>query len=221
MHHWSFLYLIRILTELLLQVFFLSLLIDRFLLLARDTFPRHIICWGTCDMINGTVYVFCFPKAYKDNIWTWAWFNEQDFLQIFPKLYSAEYLSGFVEALWYLLIGPHRTNKGKRLTCAHTHKHTPTHTHTHINACSLTQASLFQPNREWWLSLSPQSKMATVPLLSRPIKLPDSFIVLVFDNFLSSVIRSASGSCCMGREGLGEGQELTWKGTAGGNCSLL
>lgn len=33
----------------------------------------------------------------------------------------------------------------------------------------------------------------------QPIKLPDSFIVLVFDNFLSSVIPSASGSCCMGR----------------------
>lgn len=46
--------------------------------------------------------------------------------------------------------------------------------------------------------------MATVPLLSSPIKLPDSFIVLVFDNFLSSVIRSASGSCCTVRAGLEE-----------------
>lgn len=50
--------------------------------------------------------------------------------------------------------------------------------------------------------------MATVPLLSSPIKLPDSFIVLVFDNFLSSVIQSASGSCCMVRAGLEEWQDL-------------
>lgn len=61
--------------------------------------------------------------------------------------------------------------------------------------------------------------MATVLLLSGPIKLPDSFIVLVFDNFLSSVIRIAWGSCTV-RKGLGKWQALTWKGAAGWNNCL-
>lgn len=107
--------------------------------------------------------------------------------------------------------------KGKH---ACTHTHIDTHEPRTRSPTITAEAPLYQPKREWWLSLSPQSKMATVPLLSSPIKLPDSFIVLVFDNFLSSVIRSASGSCSMVRAGLWEWQELTWKGTAGWNYSL-
>lgn len=168
-------------------------------------------------MINGAVHVLCLPKVYKLNIWTLAWFNEQYFSDISPKLYSVGDLSFFVVALCCLLIGPHRTQKKSQrlLACAYTQMHVQTHTIT------TEEAPFFQPKREWWLSLSPQSKKATVPLLSSPIKLPDSFIVLVFDNFLSSVIRSASGSCCMGRKGLGMWQELTWNGTAGWKYSLL
>ena len=172
-------------------------------------------------MIYETFYVLDLPKASKVNIWTLAWFNEQNFSEISPKLYSMGDLSGLVKALCCLLIGPHWTKEAQRqthactLTHIHVHEHTQMYTHSHT--ITTKKAPFFQPRREWWLSLSPQSKMATVPLLSSPIKLPDSFIVLVFDNFLSSVIRSASGSCCLVREGLGEWQELTWKGTAGWN----
>lgn len=167
-------------------------------------------------MIYGTVCVLCFTKAYIVNIWTLAWFNEQNFLDISPKLYSMGECSGFVKALRCLLIGPHWTEEAQRETHAYTH----TQMHTCSHTITTEEALFFQPKREWWLSLSPQSKMATLPLLSSPIKLPDSFIVLVFDNFLSYVIWSASGSCCIVREGLAEWQELTWKSTAGWNYSL-
>ncbi len=189
----------------------------------HTVFLNHINGLGTCNMIYGTVYVLCLPKAYKVNIWTLAWFNEQNFSEISPKLYSMGDLSGFVKALCCLLIGPHRTRRSSKTNtrmCTHTHTHTHTQTHTRSHTITTEEAPFFQPKREWWLSLSPQSKMATVPLLSSPIKLPDSFIVLVFDNFLSFVIRSASGSCCMVREGLAEWQELTWKSTAGWNYFL-
>lgn len=72
-----------------------------------------------------------------------------------------------------------------------------THTHTHPHSPSPQGRPLFfQPRREWWLSLSPQSKRGHRTPISCPITLPDSFIVLLLHNFLSPVIRSASGSCC-------------------------
>lgn len=83
-------------------------------------------------MIYGTVYVLCLPKAYKVNIWTLAWFNEQNFSQIFPKLYSVSDLSGFVKALCCLLIGPHWTKRSsKTSTRMRIHTHTCTLTHHH------------------------------------------------------------------------------------------
>lgn len=80
-------------------------------------------------MIYGTLYVLCLPKAYKVNIWTLAWFNEQNFSEISPKLYSVGDLSGFVKALWCLLIGPHRTEEVQRQT--HACARIQTHMHHH------------------------------------------------------------------------------------------
>lgn len=78
-------------------------------------------------------------------------------------------------------------------------KHMDVHTHTHTHPHSPSPQGrplFFQPRREWWLSLSPQSKRGHRTPISCPITLPDSFIVLLLHNFLSPVIRSASGSCC-------------------------
>ena len=108
-----------------------SLLWERFLLLTWDIFPKHINGCGTCIMINGKVCVLCLPKAYKVNIWTLAWFNEQNFSNISPKLYLGEYLSGVVKAPRCLLIGPHWTKETQKLTytCVggqiHVHLHRP------------------------------------------------------------------------------------------------
>lgn len=106
------------------------------------------------------------------------------------------------------------------------HAHVAAHTHTHnsytwSHTITAREAPFFRSRREWWLSLSPQSKIGHSAPISSPIKFPDSFIVLVFHNFLSSVIQSASGSCCTVRMGLGEWQELAWKVTAGWKYSLI
>lgn len=96
---------------------------DRFLLSSWGIFPKHINGWGTSNMINGAVHVLCLAKVYKLNIWTLAWFNEQYFSDISPKLYSVGDLSFFVVALCCLLIGPHRTKKNlKDYLHAHIHK---------------------------------------------------------------------------------------------------
>lgn len=77
-------------------------------------------------------------------------------------------------------------------------KHMGVHTHPHSPSLQ-GRPLFFQPRREWWLSLSPQSKRGHWTPISFPITLPDSFIVLVLHNFLSPVIPSASGSCCATR----------------------
>lgn len=90
-------------------------------------FPEHINGWESCNMIYGTVYVLCLPKAYRVNIWTLAWFNEQNFSEISPGLYSIGDLSGFVKALCCLLIGPRWAEEPQRQihACAHTQTHRP------------------------------------------------------------------------------------------------
>lgn len=85
----------------------------------KNTFQR--CTFGIYDMMNLTLYVFRLPKAYKVNIWTLAWFNEANSPQISPELYSEEHLSGFVKALWCLLVGPLRTTEAQRATCACVH----------------------------------------------------------------------------------------------------
>lgn len=73
-------------------------------------------------MIHEPAYVLRLPKVCKVNIWTLAWFNEQNLSEISPELYSVGDLSGFVKALCCLLIGPHWTKGVQRQThaCAHT-----------------------------------------------------------------------------------------------------
>lgn len=105
---------------------------DRFLLSSWDIFPKHINGWGTSNMINGAVHVLCLAKVYKLNIWTLAWFNEQYFSDISPKLYSVGDLSFFVVALCCLLIGPHRTKKKiSKTTCMRIYTNACANTHYH------------------------------------------------------------------------------------------
>lgn len=86
----------------------------------------------------------------------------------------------------------------------------PTLAHTCIHTTATEEAPC-SPTQEGMMTLIIASKQDghAVPILSSPIKLPDSFIVLMFNNFLSSVIGSASGSCCSGMERLGKWQVLT------------
>ena len=93
-------------------------------------------------MIYGKVYVLCLPQASKVNIWTLARFNEQNFSEISPKLYSAGDVSGFVKALCCLLIGPHRTKEAQRQTraCARTHVYIHTRTRTRSRTTTAEEA---------------------------------------------------------------------------------
>lgn len=80
------------------------------------TYSLNINGWRTYNMIYGTVYALFLPSAYKVNIWTLAWFNEQNFSEISPERYLTGDLSGFVKALCCLVIGPHRTKEAQRQT---------------------------------------------------------------------------------------------------------
>lgn len=132
------------------------------------------------------MYALDLPKAHKDSIWTLSLFNEENFSQICSKPYSGGHLCGFVKTLCCLLIGPRWTRKGSETNMrmyTHVDSHGPVSSRPRGNDDSHYRLKVRWPR---------------CPYTQQPIKLPDSFIVLVFDNFLSSVIRSASGSCCMG-----------------------
>ena len=187
-----------------------------FLLLTWNIFPKHMNGWCTCNMIYGTLYVLCLPKAYKVNIWTLAWFNEQNFSEISPKLYSMGYLSGLVKALCCLLIGPHWTEEAQR--------------QTHACACTQTHTHAPSPQRRP-LSSSPRGNDDShYRLKARWPQCPYSAALLSYQTALlywCSIIsfplsfRVHQGVVVLWGRDLESGKTWTWKCTAGWNYSLL